>query len=224
MPELDAARREMERTRRLFNRAAPLFLVIERWLEPQYRAALAALELPPELSALDLGTGTGSLARILAERGHTVTGIDVAERLLQRAARRVPAARFRRMDLADLASVADASFDLVSVGYVLHGLAPELRRLTLEHAARIAAQAVLIFDYAAPGPWYVRLVEHLEGPHYAGFVRAPIEDAIVACGLEVARTVPISPASACWLCVRGDGTFQRLSARQSAFSRSRRTA
>lgn len=225
MPDLDAAaRREAERTRRLFNRAAPLFLVIERWLEPQYRAALAALELPPELSALDLGTGTGSLARILAERGHPVTGIDVAERLLRRAARRVPAARFRRMDLADLGSVADASFGLVSVGYVLHGLAPELRRLTLAHAARIAAQAVLIFDYAAPGPWYVRLVERLEGPHYPGFVRAPIGEAVASLGLTLARTVPISPASACWLCVRNDGPFRRLSARRSASSRSRRRA
>lgn len=208
VPDLDAAaRREMERTRRLFNRAAPLFLLIERWLEPQYRTALAALELPPELSALDLGTGTGSLAKILAERGHTVTGIDVAERLLRRAARRVPAARFRRMDLADLAGVPDGAFDLVSVGYVLHGLSRELRRLTLEHAARIAAHALLIFDYAAPGPWYVRLVEHFEGPHYPGFVRAPIEDALVGLGLTLARTVPISPASACWLFAREDCTF-----------------
>jgi len=206
VPELEAAaRRETERARRLFNRAAPLFLLIERWLEPQYRAALDALELPPGLSALDLGTGTGSLAKILAERGHTVTGIDVAERLLRRAARRVPAARFRRMDLADLAGVPDGAFDLVSVAYVLHGLSPELRRLTLGHAARIAAQAVLIFDYAAPGPWYVRLVEHLEGPHYPGFVRAPIGEALAGLGLSLARTVPISPASACWLFLRGPG-------------------
>ncbi|HQT94886.1 MAG TPA: class I SAM-dependent methyltransferase [Thermoanaerobaculaceae bacterium] len=208
MPELEAAaRRETERARRLFNRAAPLFLLIERWLEPQYGAALDALELPPGLSALDLGTGTGSLAKILAERGHTVTGIDVAERLLRRAARRVPGARFRRMDLADLAGIPDGAFDLVSVAYVLHGLSPELRRLTLGHAARIAAQAVLIFDYAAPGPWYVRLVEHLEGPHYPGFVRAPIGEALAGLGLSLARTVPISPASACWLFAREDCTF-----------------
>jgi SAM-dependent methyltransferase len=208
MPGQDAAaRREVERTRRLFNRAAPLFLLIERWLEPQYRAALAALDLPPGFSALDLGTGTGSLARVLAERGHTVTGIDVAERLLRRAARRIPAARFRRMDFADLPGVPDGAFDLVSVGYVLHGLSPELRRLTLEHAARIAAHALLIFDYAAPGPWYVRLVEQFEGPHYPGFVRAPIEDTLATLALAVARTVPISPASACWLCTRDIGSL-----------------
>ena len=206
MPELDAAvRREMERTRRLFNRAGPLFPVVERWLEPRYRAVLGALDLPPDHSVLDLGTGTGSLARVLAERGHPVTGIDVAERLLLRAARRVPAARFRRMDLADLGGVADASFDLVSVGYVLHGLAPELRRLTLAHAARIAAREVVIVDYAASGPWYVRLVERLEGPHYPGFVRAPIGEALAGLGLTLARTLPISPASACSLFLHGNG-------------------
>jgi len=209
VPEQDAAgHREVERTRRLFNRAAPLFLLIERWLEPQYRAALAALDLPPGLFALDLGTGTGSLARVLAERGHTVTGIDVAERLLRRATRRVPSARFRRMDLVDLVGVPGGSFDLVSAGYVLHGLSPDLRRLTLAHAARIAAQAVLIFDYAAPGPWYVRLVEHFEGPHYPAFVRAPIAEALAALGLTLARTVPISPASACWLCTRDAGSLR----------------
>ncbi len=203
MPGLDAAaRREGERARRLFNRAAPLFLVIERWLEPQYRTALGALDLPAGLSVLDLGTGTGSLARALAERGHAVTGVDVAERLLRRAARRVPAASFRRMDIAGLDGVADGSFDLVTAGYVLHGLSPALRRLALGHAARIAARAVLIFDYAAPGPWYVRLVEHLEGPHYPDFVRAPIADAVAGLGLTLARTVPISPASAGWLFAR----------------------
>ena len=198
----DAARREGERARRLFNRAAPLFLVIERWLEPQYRAALAAFDLPPGLSALDLGTGTGSLARTLAERGHAVTGVDVAERLLRRAARRVPSASFRRMDIAGLGAVADGSFDLVAAGYVLHGLSPALRRLALGHAARIAVQGVLIFDYAAPGPWYVRLVERLEGPHYPDFVRAPIAEAVAGLGLTLASTVPLSPASAGWLFAR----------------------
>ncbi len=204
MPDLDpAVRREAERTRRLFNRAGPLFPVIERWLEPQYRVALAALALPPELSVLDLGTGTGSLARILAERGHAVTGVDSAERLLRRAARRVPGGRFRRMDLAELSGVPDAAFGVVSLGYVLHGLSPKLRLLTLEHAARIAAHAVLIVDYAAPGPWYVRLVERFEGPNYPGFVRAPLGDALAAFGLAAVKTVAISPASACWLCARG---------------------
>jgi hypothetical protein len=79
----------------------------------------------PGLSARDLGTGTGSLARVLTERGHSVAGIDVAERLRRRAERRVPSARFRGMDLVDLVGLPSGSFDLVSAGYVLHGLSRE---------------------------------------------------------------------------------------------------
>jgi ubiquinone/menaquinone biosynthesis C-methylase UbiE len=198
-----ATRREAERARRLFNRAAPLFLIIERWLEPQYRDALAALGLPRHLSVLDVGTGTGSLAMALAARGHPVTGIDVAERLLRRARRRVPAAGFCRMDLVELPDVVAGAFDLVAVGYVLHGLSPRLRRFTLEQAGRIAARAVLVFDYAAPGPWYVRVVEHFEGPHYREFLRSSVESLLAEVGLSVERTVPMAPSSACWLGSRG---------------------
>jgi SAM-dependent methyltransferase len=200
-----AARREAERARHLFNRAAPLFLFIERWLEPQYRAALAALGLPSHLTVLDVGTGTGSLAVALAARGHPVTGIDVAERLLRRARRRVPAAAFHRMDLAELPDVAAGAFDLVAVGYVLHGLPPRLRRFTVEQAGRIAARAVLIFDYARSGPWFVRLVEHFEGPHYREFLRTSVEDLLEGVGLTVERTVPVAPSSACWLGSRSLG-------------------
>jgi ubiquinone/menaquinone biosynthesis C-methylase UbiE len=180
-----------------------LFLVIERWLEPQYRDALTALDLPRHLTVLDVGTGTGSLALALASRGHPVTGIDVAERLLRRARRRVAAACFHRMDLAELPDVAEGAFDLVSIGYVLHGLSPRLRHFTLEQAGRIAARAVLVFDYAAPGPWYVRLVEHFEGPHYREFLRSSVEDLLARVGFTVERTVPMAPSSACWVGSRG---------------------
>jgi ubiquinone/menaquinone biosynthesis C-methylase UbiE len=198
-----ALHEEAQRTRRVFNRAAPLFRIIERWLAPRYRDTLAALDFPRDLTVLDAGTGTGSLALELAVRGHSVTGIDVAERLLRRARRRVPTAAFRRMDLAELHEIADGAFDLVAVGYVLHGLSPRLRRLTLEHAGRIAARAVLIFDYAALGPWYVRLVEHFEGAHYKEFVRSPLEDLVAAAGLRVERALPVDASSACWVATRG---------------------
>jgi ubiquinone/menaquinone biosynthesis C-methylase UbiE len=197
-----ALHEEGQRARRVFNRAAPLFRIIERWLEPRYRDTLAALALPRDLTVLDVGTGTGSLALELAARGHPVTGIDVAERLLRRARRRVPTAAFRRMDLAELHEIVDGAFDLVAVGYVLHGLSPQLRRLALEQAGRIAARAVLIFDYATLGPWYVRVVEHFEGAHYREFVRSSLEDLLAASGLRVERALSMDPSSACWVATR----------------------
>ncbi len=190
---------ERERTRRLFNRAAPLFPIIERWLAPGYRASLAALALPAHLTVLDLGTGTGALAAALTARGHSVTGIDTAERLLRRAARRVPEATFAVMDLADLPTLAAQSFDVVSLAHVLHGVPSGFRRHTLTQAGRIARRGVVVIDYAARGPWYVRLVEWMEGPHYPSFAAESFAALAAAAGLEVERAVPLPPTSACWL-------------------------
>ena len=38
-----------------------------------------------EQSILDLGTGTGALAREFAKRGHQVTGVDIAEGQIEQA-------------------------------------------------------------------------------------------------------------------------------------------
>lgn len=57
--------------------------------DPQVRTAWADLlrtHLPePPASVLDLGCGTGSLSLLLAELGHTVTGIDLSPAMIARA-------------------------------------------------------------------------------------------------------------------------------------------
>lgn len=191
---------ERRRTRRFFNRVAPAFHLIDRGLLPAYREMLEALELDPRLTVLDVATGTGTLALAFAERGHPVTGIDFAERLLARARRRLPEADFRLMDLVDLADLPGGSFHIVSMAYVLHGLAPELRRLALCEAARLARSHVLVVDYAGPGPWYVRLVEALEGPHYPGFVARPFSELAAGAGLEVVCHGEATRHGGWWLC------------------------
>jgi ubiquinone/menaquinone biosynthesis C-methylase UbiE len=99
MTDTDAFLSERRRARRFFNRMSPLYPIVERHLFPQYRAVLARLALPPELGVLDLATGTGLLAGAFAERGHAVTGLDFAEKLLNRARRRFPGVDFRNLDL-----------------------------------------------------------------------------------------------------------------------------
>jgi SAM-dependent methyltransferase len=59
------------------------------------RAAWADLlheYVPAESTVLDLGCGTGSLAVLLAEGGHVVTGVDLSPRMIEAA--RVKAARY----------------------------------------------------------------------------------------------------------------------------------
>jgi ubiquinone/menaquinone biosynthesis C-methylase UbiE len=209
-----AFQRERERTRRFFNRIAAIFPIIEGWLAPSYRLALAQLALPTHLTVLDLGTGSGELAAALAARGHPVTGIDTAERLLRRAARRLPGVTFKTMDLVDLPVLAAASFDLVTLAHVLHGVPAALRQLALAEAGRIARRGVVVIDYADKLPFYLRLAEWLEGPHYRTYARASLPELAAAATLEVERAVKLPGASACWLLRRRRDSALRSAAEE----------
>jgi hypothetical protein len=95
--------------------------------------------------------------------------------------------------------VRDYSFDLVSLAFVLHGLPEALRRSVLGHAARIARQAVLVLDYTGHGPWYIRLIEFFEGPHYPSFAARPATELLAAAGLAVDAHGVTSPTGGYWL-------------------------
>jgi ubiquinone/menaquinone biosynthesis C-methylase UbiE len=183
----------------LFNRAVGVISLFDGHLRREYARALDRLELPPGLEVLDLGTGTGNLAAALAARGHRVTGLDFSERSLARARRSTPGARLILADLAELDAVRDRSFDLVSLAFVLHGLPAELRGAVVAHAARIARRAVLVIDHAARGAWYVRLVEHFEGPNYRSWLAAPFAAQLADTGLEVAAHGETSTITGYWL-------------------------
>lgn len=190
---------ERRRTRRFFNLVAPAFHFIDRNLFPAYREVLEGLAFPPEDTVLDLATGTGTLALAFAERGHTVTGVDFAGRLLVRARRRLPGSDLRQMDLAELPSLPAASWDGVAMAYLLHGLSPAFRRFVLCEAARLARRWILVFDYPGPGPLIVRIIERIEGPHYPGFIARPFEDHAAEAGLAVAGHGVTSHHGGWWL-------------------------
>ena len=197
---------ERYRTRRFFNLVAPAFHVIDRRLLPEYKRVLEILSLEPELSVLDLATGTGTLAAAFAERGHRVAGIDFAARLLRRARRRLPEANLRLMDLADLPQMPDNAYDVVTLAYVLHGMPPQMRRFALCQARRLARRYVLVLDYSGPGRWHVRLIEWIEGPHYPSFVARSMAELAAEAGLIVEREERTSSTGACWLLTNGDGS------------------
>jgi ubiquinone/menaquinone biosynthesis C-methylase UbiE len=68
------------------------------------------------LRILDVGTGTGVIALLLAEEGHTVTGVDLAENMLEEARKKVREhgimAEFLCGD-AERLQFPDATFDVV---------------------------------------------------------------------------------------------------------------
>jgi ubiquinone/menaquinone biosynthesis C-methylase UbiE len=191
---------ERRRTRRFFNRMSPLYPIVERHLFPQYRDVLARLSLPPELSVLDLATGTGLLASAFAERGHGVTGLDFADKLLNRARRRFPRVDFRNLDVWHLDGIETGAYDLVSMGYFLHGLSPEFRRFILWETARIARTRVLIFDYGRDGGWFIRFIEWIEGPNYPVFIAEDRAKELHKEGLRIDREERVSDFGSYWLC------------------------
>ncbi|GIF14689.1 class I SAM-dependent methyltransferase [Actinoplanes teichomyceticus] len=95
-------------------------------------------------TVLDLGTGTGSLARLFALRGATVTGIDLAEPLLDEARRLDRAAGVDvtyAVAAAERTGLPGAAFDVVAAGQCWHWFradeaAAEARRL-LRRGGRI---------------------------------------------------------------------------------------
>ena len=100
-------------------------------------------------SVLDVGTGTGRVALMLARGGALVTAVDASEQMLevarQRAAHQVVRVNFQRGDVNAL-DFKDRSFDVVVCLRVLMHT-PDWRRCMAE-LCRVADRLV-IFDYPA---------------------------------------------------------------------------
>jgi SAM-dependent methyltransferase len=87
-----------------------------RYLEKDARSFYESLDVPPGAHLLDVACGSGQLALIAAREGVRVTGVDIAENLIERVQARSMAegipGRFRVADAESL-PFPDASFDVV---------------------------------------------------------------------------------------------------------------
>jgi len=191
---------ENKKVRRFFNRTAIVYPIIERTLFPEYRRTLRKLELDPDLSVLDLATGTGILAAAFAERGHRVKGFDFAEKMLRRARKKFPQISFMHFDLLQLHTIPEDDFDIVTMGYFLHGANPEFRMQVLQEARRIAGHFVIIFDYCCKGNWLVNFIEWIEGSHYNQFVSRSRQEEIEQAGLNLIQELNFSDYGSAWIC------------------------
>jgi SAM-dependent methyltransferase len=114
----------------------------------RFFAQLQQLQLlRPAVRALDLGTGTGSIARGLAHAGCTATGIDIAAELLDQARRLDAAAGLEvnyQLAPAEDTGLPAASFELITAGQCWHWFdrpraAAEVRRLLVPDGAVVIA-------------------------------------------------------------------------------------
>lgn len=106
------------------------------------------------LKILDVGTGPGIVANLIAEMGHDVTGIDVSERMLKKAAEN-SATLHNTLDFvqgdAENLPFDEESFDAVVNRYVLWSLPDPKKALAEWHRVLTPGGRLVIVD----GIWYI---------------------------------------------------------------------
>jgi len=127
----------------------------------RWKRRLIDLAAPgPGTHALDLATGTGDIAFVVAERGARVVGLDVTRRMIELArqkAGRPPSPLFLVGDMTAL-PFASRSFDLVTTGYGLRNV-PDLGA-AIDEMARVLKPGgqALSLDFDRPANAFVRAV------------------------------------------------------------------
>lgn len=164
--------------------------------ETQARQMLEGLAPLAGHTVLDVGTGTGRAAIVLARAGAIVTGVDASREMLAVAARRAHeegvSVSFAPGDAHGLA-FPDRSFDaVVSLRVLMH--TPDWRA-SLAELCRVAGRRV-VFDYpslysAAAIQAAVRRLTHRFNPSveaYRVFAPTAVSRALAACGFRVTAT------------------------------------
>jgi SAM-dependent methyltransferase len=125
----------------------------EALAEGAARCLLSIPRIGPGVRVLDIGCGSGALAKALVTEGCLVWCLDVSRDMLQLARAQVPEATFVEGDVT-AASFPEADA-IVAVGEVLNYAAASdgdaLRKFIEKSAAALQPGGVLLFDLAAPG-------------------------------------------------------------------------
>lgn len=153
----------------MFDGVAPVYDAMNRLttagLDGRWRRLAAAAVVRPGARVLDACCGTGDLALAARDAGGAVTGLDFAERMLERARAKAPDIEWVLGDVLEL-PFRDESFDAVTIGFGLRNVDDRARALgevrrVLRPGGRVAILEVVRPSGAlAPfySVWFDRLI------------------------------------------------------------------
>lgn len=166
----------------------------ERWRRRMRQMLLDLANPQPGETALDVCTGTGEVAHALAQRGATVTGLDLSLDMLGHARRKGDRIQFLEGDATHL-PFPDRAFDLCTISMALHCMPGAIREPVLREMARVARKRVAIMEPNTPatatGRWLLaRLGQWQHSPKYWGdFVSGDLRSLVAASALKVERRI-----------------------------------
>lgn len=114
------------------------------------RAAADSAAVEEGDTVLDVCTGTGRLARELSARvgsGGRVIGVDFSEGMLEVARRRFPGIEFSWGDATELAGIADASVDAVTMAFGLRNIPDRLAALRVAHRVLRPGGRLVVLEF-----------------------------------------------------------------------------
>jgi len=184
-------------SRSFFDAVGPEWDALRKvWNDDLLRARAVTRLVSPGLQVLDLGTGTGVLARELAEAGLRVIAVDHSPAMLEAARAKLLEAGIQGVELrqgeASRLPLADAEVDAAVAHMVLQYLASPLEALT--EMARVVRPGgrVVVVDFVRHDREWMR--QEL-GVLWMGFPPDEIRNQLEAAGLSSVRT-RIQPSAA----------------------------
>ena len=109
-------------------------------------------EVPGMGNALELGCGKGHLARLLAEKGYRVLGVDISPAAIQWAEEKTVDAglkvKYLALDLTQSGVLSGKAFDLIVDGNCLHCIIDQDRQTFLANVHRLLKADGIFFVYS----------------------------------------------------------------------------
>lgn len=169
--------------------------------EAQVEATQWLIErLPSGARVLDAGCGTGvPTARLLADAGCEVLGVDISETMLELARQNVPGARFERMDMASLSADATATpFDGIAAFFSLLMLPrARIESLLPEWTKLVRPGGYIALSMVEADLDYVELPFLGQSVRMTGYPRAQLAEVLGRAGIEIlaAQVVEVDPSA-----------------------------